>query len=205
MQSPGSGARRLQAPRVLVALIAIEVCAIGIAWAADDRPSRDVLTKGAELFEREWLPATPGAPGPDGLGPVYNETSCIACHHQGGPGGAGPTSTNVEILSTRARRGADAPAEVHPGFRDANSVMLHRFGVHPVYKEWRLKLLGNKNIATMAESVETEIKQLQMIEDPLARATTRGFPLDNGLLRSERKRRPSSAWVSSMRWRTTSC
>ena len=64
--------------------------------------------------------------------------------------------------------------------------MLHRFGVHPVYKEWRLKLLGQERIASMAESVETEIKQVQLMEDAPSRTRVRGLPLTNGLLRSER-------------------
>jgi CxxC motif-containing protein (DUF1111 family) len=169
-------------------LIALGLAAIGDARAAGEEPSREVNLRGAELFEREWLPATPGVPGPDGLGPVYDETSCIACHNQGGPGGAGPKSTNVEILSTsaRTRKDTESAAEHHPGFRDANSVVLHRFGVHPVYKEWRLKLLGQERIANMVESVESEIKQVQLMEDPPSRTRVRGLPLTNGLLRSER-------------------
>jgi CxxC motif-containing protein (DUF1111 family) len=167
MPSPESTGRSLRprpiSPAGFAAVIAVGVSAIGYASAADDQPSREVDLRGAELFAREWLPTTPGVPGPDGLGPVYNETSCIACHHQGGPGGAGPTSTNVEILSTstRARKDTESAAEHHPGFRNANSVVLHRFGVDPVYKAWRLKLLGEERLADMAESVETEIQQVQ--------------------------------------------
>jgi CxxC motif-containing protein (DUF1111 family) len=54
---------------------------------------------GQELFNREWTPNDPRCHGGDGLGPVYNETSCVACHGLGGPGGAGPAGMNVDIIS----------------------------------------------------------------------------------------------------------
>jgi hypothetical protein len=63
------------------------------------RPSSEQLKLGLELFTREWKPNDPRCHGGDGLGPVYNETSCVACHGQGGPGGAGPAGMNVEVLS----------------------------------------------------------------------------------------------------------
>ena len=57
------------------------------------------LKLGEELFNREWTPNDPRCHGGDGLGPVYNESSCVACHGQGGPGGAGPSGMNVQLLS----------------------------------------------------------------------------------------------------------
>ncbi|MHC5536740.1 di-heme oxidoredictase family protein [Singulisphaera rosea] len=57
------------------------------------------LALGRKLFEREWLPNDPLCHGGDGLGPAYNEKSCLACHSQGKPGGAGPNDRNVELLS----------------------------------------------------------------------------------------------------------
>ena len=48
------------------------------------------LKLGQELFTRQWRPNDPRCHGGDGLGPVYNATSCVACHGQGGAGGAGP-------------------------------------------------------------------------------------------------------------------
>jgi len=150
-------------------IIAWGVVAVTFARAADDQPADDVLMRGAGLFAREWLPVDPKGSGGDGLGPVYNETSCIACHHQGGPGGAGPTSTNVEILTARARAGrSNAAAELHPGLRTSRSVVLHRFGVDPEYKRWRLRLLGNDHLADMVESVDTEIQQVQQLIDPVS-------------------------------------
>jgi CxxC motif-containing protein (DUF1111 family) len=54
---------------------------------------------GAELFNREWLPKDARAARGDGLGPVFNDTSCVACHNQGGVGGGGPASKNVDVVS----------------------------------------------------------------------------------------------------------
>lgn len=54
---------------------------------------------GAELFTREWIPGDKRSHGGDGLGPVFNDSSCVACHNQGGTGGGGPSSKNVDIVT----------------------------------------------------------------------------------------------------------
>lgn len=62
----------------------------------------DQVAAGLELFEHEWQPDDPLSPGGDGLGPVFNETSCVACHHQARPGGGGPNEFNVTAFTIRA-------------------------------------------------------------------------------------------------------
>ena len=54
---------------------------------------------GRELFTREWLPNDSRSHGGDGLGPVFNDSSCVACHNQGGIGGGGAASKNVDIVT----------------------------------------------------------------------------------------------------------
>jgi CxxC motif-containing protein (DUF1111 family) len=54
---------------------------------------------GRELFHRSWLADDPRSPQGDGLGPMFNETSCAGCHNQGGPGGGGSTDKNVDLLT----------------------------------------------------------------------------------------------------------
>lgn len=54
---------------------------------------------GRELFTREWLPDDPRSAAGDGLGPVFNDTSCVGCHNQGGVGGAGPVSKNAQVAT----------------------------------------------------------------------------------------------------------
>src|SRR5262245_16315077 len=68
-------------------------------------PSASAATKeaGRELFEHEWQANDPLAHG-DGLGPVFNAKSCVACHFQGAVGGGGDANHhlhNCEALPGR--------------------------------------------------------------------------------------------------------
>jgi CxxC motif-containing protein (DUF1111 family) len=54
---------------------------------------------GHELFLREWIANDPRSHGGDGLGPVFNDTSCVSCHNQGGVGGGGPEAKNVMVVT----------------------------------------------------------------------------------------------------------
>jgi CxxC motif-containing protein (DUF1111 family) len=74
-----------------------------IFWAP--RASAEVKARGLSLFEHEWQVHDPIAKG-DGLGPVFNGKSCVACHFQGGVGGGGASQHNVvsfELLPTAER------------------------------------------------------------------------------------------------------
>ena len=58
------------------------------------------LEQGKELFEREWQSRNPLL-GNDGLGPLFNANSCVACHNQGGTGGVvDPDSTLMRSASS---------------------------------------------------------------------------------------------------------
>lgn len=74
-----------------------------LATIADDEPvakTTEVASiDGAEIFAREWIPGDARSHGGDGLGPVFNDSSCVACHNQGGVGGGGPASKNVDIVT----------------------------------------------------------------------------------------------------------
>ena len=85
----------------------------GFVWAATPglpilwgpRASAESKAAGLTLFEHEWTAHDPIAKG-DGLGPVFNGRSCVACHFQGGVGGGGANQHNVvsfELLPTRDR------------------------------------------------------------------------------------------------------
>ncbi len=160
------------------------------ASAPGDEAAPRVVAQGRELFTREWLPGDPGAHQGDGLGPMYNDTSCVACHNQGGVGGAGPSSKNVELVTAivtpvkgepghtndrssamlrdlkakeLAIRGVKPPKErakgeapdrgplvkLHGGFREATSLVLHRFGSDPHYQLRRLEILDANMAFTM--------------------------------------------------------
>jgi CxxC motif-containing protein (DUF1111 family) len=64
-----------------------------------DQAKPDPVASGYEIFNREWMPNDPRGHGGDGLGPAFNDSSCVACHNAGGSGGAGPVSKNIDILS----------------------------------------------------------------------------------------------------------
>lgn len=108
-------------------MIALAIVTLGVAWgtaiaeeAADTGKAKsdaknestvvadescDVCepkADGYELFTREWLTKDARARGGDGLGPVFNDSSCVACHNQGGPGGGGPDSKNVDVITAFA-------------------------------------------------------------------------------------------------------
>ena len=144
---------------------------------AGDTDRARTVELGRSLFAREWVPGDSRSHGGDGLGPVYNERSCLACHNQGGPGGSAPADKNIDIVTASGdgipangffysfgmnfggsgfqyRFGnTGSPAEnpaprtadlirIHPGFRDASSVLLHRFGPDVNYPSWRDSIPG---------------------------------------------------------------
>jgi CxxC motif-containing protein (DUF1111 family) len=94
-------------------------------------PQASVAIKeaGLTLFEHEWKPGDPLARG-DGLGPVFNERSCVACHSQGGVGGGGDTNQNVTAF------------EIHPvpGRAEVMDGMIHRFALSKDCRESRTGL-----------------------------------------------------------------
>jgi CxxC motif-containing protein (DUF1111 family) len=105
---------------------------------------------GQELFERVWQPGNDSQAGGDGLGPLFNERSCIACHHLGGIGGAGPNKNNVTVLTAVVPENTPDKglfqarlADLHPGLANGTSVVLHRFSTDPVaYQSFCESLLG---------------------------------------------------------------
>jgi CxxC motif-containing protein (DUF1111 family) len=63
---------------------------------------------GRDLFMHEWTPNDPLAKGGDGLGPVFNANSCVACHKQSGPGGGGPVEHNVTVFTSVDKNNKEA-------------------------------------------------------------------------------------------------
>jgi CxxC motif-containing protein (DUF1111 family) len=111
---------RMNQVRGVVAVFAFVLLASFVARAeeqnaAKSKSSTIVLASiqaapdGKELFQREWLPGDARAHGGDGLGPVFNDSSCVACHNLGGAGGGGPASKNVDIITAFANQAAPQP------------------------------------------------------------------------------------------------
>jgi len=79
---------------------------------------------GKALFVHCWTANDPLSPNGDGLGPVFNATSCAACHFQKGVGGAGDLEHNVTTFSL-------------PGGRGQNPIsgVVHSYATHAEYQE----------------------------------------------------------------------
>lgn len=157
---------------LIVTASGLLVAAGGLAAASAAGPSDDdaAAKQGRALFVREWLAGDQRSHGGDGLGPVFNGTSCLDCHHQGGVGGAGPNHTNVTLASAVIQREAPATggggllgllfgnpmrqkkstaqpdrdklAKLHPDLRTANSFVVHRFGTDDAFLRWKRGLLA---------------------------------------------------------------
>jgi mono/diheme cytochrome c family protein len=106
---------------------------IPVLWG----PSASAAVKeaGRELFEHDWQPHDPLAHG-DGLGPVFNATSCVACHSQGGVGGGGDFAHNIrnfEVLpnrrDTRLVTGTVHFFATEAGHRESLNLLRQRFPV----------------------------------------------------------------------------
>ena len=92
---------------------------------------------GEMLFAKEWMPDDPRSHGGDGLGPVYNDTSCVACHSLGSPGGAGPESKNVVLMTANPGCGPTNLEQISPGFGGSRTAVLHHHGTDPEFASWR--------------------------------------------------------------------
>jgi RNA polymerase sigma factor (sigma-70 family) len=134
------------------------------------RPPRDDEAWGAMLFAKEWAPDDPMSHAGDGLGPVYNDTSCVACHSLGAPGGAGPESKNVVIMTALPGCGPTNTLElIHPGFRGSRSTVLHHYGTDSEYASWRRRIATpEKNRASKAsgDPVQARIREIKARVSP---------------------------------------
>ena len=130
----GSGLARL------LRRVAVGLAVLTAAWAAwvlfpgmpvvgGPHASVQVKEVGLTIFEHDWKQGDPLAGG-DGLGPVFNERSCVACHFQGGVGGGGDVSKNVMAF------------EVHPvpGRPQVCEGIVHAFSISKDCSESRVGL-----------------------------------------------------------------
>src|SRR5579885_1114207 len=102
---------------VLAVLVALAPAGVRMLLWHKARPApvdREMARAGEALFKHVWQPHDALSPGGDGLGPVFNAASCVACHHQGGPGGGGGLEHNVTLFTVRdVRTGATRTGVVH--------------------------------------------------------------------------------------------
>lgn len=117
-------------------LLAIATTFSAVAWSGAASPAN--ITEGKALFEREWPSRNPRL-GSDGLGPLFNGPSCVACHHQGGSGGGGAAEFNANTIGIESMqiKGpsvtndviANMVASFHPGFVSDNGTVINTFTI----------------------------------------------------------------------------
>ena len=103
-----------------LALVPIGLRALTWSKAQPEAVDTAMAQAGQKLFVHEWSPRDPLAPGGDGLGPVFNATSCVACHQQGGVGGGGGLDHNVTTFTVRGEK---------PG-EESRQGVVHSFGIN---------------------------------------------------------------------------
>jgi len=94
----------------IVAALALAPAWKGAEWALRPGPKRvdaESVAAGSTLFRHEWTSNDPLAGG-NGLGPVFNARSCVACHDQGGVGGGGGLDKNVTVYGIPPGTGGGA-------------------------------------------------------------------------------------------------
>jgi hypothetical protein len=125
---------------------------------------------GEELFNREWAPRDARSPGGDGLGPLYNEKSCIACHHLGAAGGAGPSTKNIMILTVIAERERSHFSTLRESLRDRRN--------HPSWRRcsrscgarmnaWRSRPVGDRRHHRRGAPLFRRVRKLPRIDPPV--------------------------------------
>ena len=135
----------LSNPRFWVGSGTLLTCILSVVWFFS--PGLPVIigpwamasTKelGKEMFEHEWEPGDSLAGG-DGIGPVFNAKSCVACHFQGGIGGGGDAKHNVrgfEVMPTATSRdvksGTVHAAAIDRDYQETDEI-VHK--LYPVVK-----------------------------------------------------------------------
>src|SRR5688572_12115187 len=98
-----------------------------LSWSHAAAATPEQISRGQQLFTQEFV-STPLNENGDGLGPVFNHNSCVACHRAGGVGGAGDHRFNARTFSldqirfNQAQSGrplAEVLKAVAPGFVSA--------------------------------------------------------------------------------------
>lgn len=170
------------ARRWFAQLAAVPVCLLFLPWSALGGEALGPLEEGRQLFEKQFEAGrSPGSRG-DGLGPVFNNVSCVACHVQGGAGGAGPLDVNVQVLAAQLSGAGRRPqpkelvdrlTALHPGFVSGEQIIptliLHRFGTAEQYAALH-RSLGGLEVPREPTPTERDELQRELAKLPVATA-----------------------------------
>ncbi|MFK7820207.1 MAG: di-heme oxidoredictase family protein [Planctomycetaceae bacterium] len=122
------------------------------------------VERGSHFFSRNWT-------AKEGLGPRSNAKSCVACHFEAGPGGAGDNTANVDVLTLV--KSTNHAFWIDAGFAGQRSAVLHVRSEKVEYMKQRFDLLGIKRPkgAPCDELVEASkaVTQMRKAEQRLRR------------------------------------
>jgi CxxC motif-containing protein (DUF1111 family) len=87
---------------VIVAIAACRQATVTIGEARPDLPpaARAAFARGRALFTRRFDAAS-------GLGPLYNDVSCVACHDSPVPGGGGDAAHGLQLIAVAGAKSFD--------------------------------------------------------------------------------------------------
>ncbi len=138
----------------LIILAFVVLSVVGEAQAVNPA----AIQRGQQLFTQPFSP-TPLTPAGDGLGPLFNHVSCVACHHSGGVGGAGDHRFNPRAFAIQQLRfnpqatkqnltqaiASINPLLLGPDGAMSNSVTLPRHGGTAQFAHLRSAIIANFN------------------------------------------------------------
>lgn len=132
----------------------------------DDEAQLERFFRGRGLFRQAWVIAPSRDEAVDGLGPLYNRITCIACHPKNGRGQApvnehSPMRTMLVRLSLPGRDAHGGP-QPHPAYGD----QLNELGIPGVRGEGRAHILWQETTIALSggESVNLRRPQLKFSE-----------------------------------------
>jgi CxxC motif-containing protein (DUF1111 family) len=123
---------------LVIGIVALAPAGIRLlTWQGFRRHTLDpqMVEAGQTLFLHAWQANDPLAAGGDGLGPVYNANSCVACHRQGGVGGAGGLEHNVTTFVYLSDDVAATFGKPREGVVHANAVNCPRETLNQLHAE----------------------------------------------------------------------
>ncbi|UVM24248.1 di-heme oxidoredictase family protein [Pseudomonas wadenswilerensis] len=124
----------------------------------DDDLQRERFFHGRSLFRQAWVVAPSRDEAVDGLGPLYNRISCIACHPKNGRGQA-PASDHEPLrtlLVRLSRPGRDAHGGPlpHPAYGD----QLNESAIPGVAGEGRAHVRWQEQFVTLADAERIDLR-----------------------------------------------
>ena len=134
----------------------------------DDEAQLERFFRGRGLFRQAWVIAPSRDDAVDGLGPLYNRITCIACHPKNGRGQApvnehSPMRTMLVRLSLPGRDVHGGPL-AHPAYGD----QLNELGIPGVRGEGRAHSLWQEKTVALGNGERVSLRRPQLKFSELA-------------------------------------